>query len=294
MTTTDLVPGRITSFRLEQGFGVITLDDGTPVKFDAGICAKMVPEEGMAVRLRTGPAKWGGGLKALYVEPVGAPVIAVVLPRSLEDQLATVQSEHLVSGLTESIMVELVAARFGGQSHYGTILELLDAYYTADPARGRSDGYLRRDAGTADPDGVLAELAVLLPDVKLPQQVRWTPRAPGAAVVESAPGSDIETVPYEKVDDLAIEVDAQPSAPDAPRGELVVRDPDGRERTLELASLEDAIELVNAALRRAGDGRRVYRLDSGGRWHAYVALASDRALRLAATLPFAPAPADVA
>jgi hypothetical protein len=258
--TTDLVPGRITSFRREQGFGTITLEDGTPVKFDSGICT-MVPEEGATVRLRTGPAKWGGGLKALYVELAEAPAIApAARPRTLEDLLAAVQREHLVSALTESIMDEIVAQRFGGRPETGTILELLDAYYTGDPERARSDGYLRRGAGLpAETDDVLAELAALLPDARLPRQVGWTGR----------PG--------------------EPAAP--PR--LVVADPDGRERAVDAAALDDVIEVANAALRRAGDGRRIYKLDTGGAWQAYLALASDRALRLAGTLPFAPPPADV-
>ncbi len=286
--TTDLVPGRITSFRREQGFGTITLDDGTPVKFDSGICT-MVPEEGATVRLRTGPAKWGGGLKALYVEPAEAPAIApAARPRTLEDLLAAVQREHLVSALTESIMDEIVAQRFGGRPEAGTILELLDAYYTGDPERGRSDGYLRRDAGLpAETDDVLADLAALLPNVRLPRQVRWTGRARGAVPRDP---SDVETVPYEKADGA----DGADGAGDAAAGpKLVVADPDGRERAVDAAALDDVIELANAALRRAGDGRRVYKLDTGGAWQAYLAIASDRALRLAGTLPFAPPPADV-
>jgi hypothetical protein len=303
MTTTDLVPGRITSFRREQGFGVITLDDGTPVKFDSGICT-MLPEEGAPVMLRTAPAKWGGGLKALHVEPASGPTIVPAPPkRSLEDQLAIVQGEHLVSALTESILTELVAARFGGRPDAGTLLDLLDAYYTGDPARARSDGYVRRAAGAADPDGLLAELAELLPNAKLPAQVRWTVRTPDAA---PAPVQDTGTVPYEKADDLDIEAALERAVPDAvsaaslsamssplPLGTLVVRDPDGRERSVEIASFDHAIELANAALRRAGDGRRIYRLDTGGGWHAYLAVASDRALRLATALPFSPAPDDV-
>jgi hypothetical protein len=307
MTTTDLVPGRITSFRREQGFGVITLDDGTPVKFDSGICT-MLPEEGAPVLLRTAPAKWGGGLKALHVEPAAAPGIVLAPPkRSLEDQLAVVQGEHLVSALTESILNELVAARFGGRPEAGTLVELLDAYYTGDPARARSDGYVRRAAGAADPDGLLAELAAILPNAKLPEQVRWTVRAPDAAPVAAL---ELATVPYEKADDLDIEAALDKAVPEAvspvaaaaalssptsaaPLGTLVVRDPDGRERSVEITSFDHAIELANAALRRAGDGHRVYRLDTGGGWHAYLALASDRALRLAAALPFSPAPDDI-
>lgn len=300
MTTTDLVSGRITSFRLEQGFGIITLDDGTQVKFDAGICANMqTPEEGAAVRLRVGPAKWGGGLKALYVEPAEVPTfLDAARPRSLEDQLAAVQREHLVAGLSESILDELVAQRFGGKPETGTILELLDAYYEADPERARSDGYLRRGAGLPHQSGdVLGELAAMLPNAKLPRQVRWS--APGGEIqVLMSEGSrdeaQIETVPYEKADDAA--------AAEAPGGggaggragaTLRVCDPDGRERSIDVASLDDVIELANAALRRAGDGRRVYKLETSGGWHAYLALASDRARRLAGTLPFTPAPADV-
>jgi hypothetical protein len=285
--TEDLRSGRITKFSREQAFGLITLDDGTPVKFDAGICT-MVPEEGAAIRARVGPAKWGGGLKALYVEPMeGAPVAAVVRPKSLEDQLAAVQREHLANAFTESIMDEIVAQRFGGQSENGTIAELLDAYYTGDPERAKGDGYLRRGPGLpAETDDVLAELAALLPDVKLPAQVRWTgrvaARAPGSALGDE---SQVETVPYEKAD-------AEGGA-EAGSAALVVRDPDGRERSVNVASLDDVIEVANAALRRAGDGRRIYKLRTIGDWQAYFAFASDRALRLASTLPFSPPPADV-
>jgi hypothetical protein len=283
--TTDLVPGRITSFRREQGFGMITLDDGTEVKFDAGICT-MVPEEGAAVRLRTGPAKWGGGLKALFVELAEAPAVALAArPRTLEDLLAAVQREHLVNALTESIMDEIVAQRFGGQPEAGTILELLDAYYTGDPERARSDGYLRRGAGLpAETADVLAELAGLLPNARLPRQVRWTGRARGTGPRDE---SDVETVPYEKAD--GADAPGDPAA--VPK--LVVADPDGRERAVDAAALEDVVEVANAALRRAGDGRRIYKLDTSGAWQAYLAIASDRALRLAGTLPFAPPPADV-
>jgi cold shock CspA family protein len=297
MTTTDLVSGRITSFRLEQGFGIITLDDGTQVKFDAGICANMpTPEEGAAVRLRVGPAKWGGGLKALYVEPAEVPsFLGVARPQTLEDQLAAVQREHLVAGLSESIMDELVALRFGGKPETGTILELLDAYYTGDPDRARSDGYLRRGAGLPHEAGdVLGELAAMLPNAKLPRQVRWSARGGAAVPLPESKilrdEAEIETLPYEKADDAAA---AEAPGAGGAGSTLSVSDPDGRERSIDVASLDDVIELANAALRRAGDGRRVYKLETSGGWHAYLAIASDRALRLVGTLPFAPAPADV-
>lgn len=318
MSTSELFSGRITSFQRAQAFGLITLDDGTVVKFDAGICT-MVPEEGAAVRLRVGPAKWGGGLKALFVEPAGTPgAPPTPRARSFDELLAAVQAEHLAAGLTEQLAGELAARRPSGRRGAGAVLELLDAYWSGDPARARSDGYLRRAPGLpAEGDDVLGELAALLPGARLPRQLRWAGR--GAAIpIEQG---EITTAPYGKLDaaELLGALDALddaafsgaesaafsgaegaalggvpfggPAAPAAPA--LVVRDPDGRERELPIASLDDVIEVANAALRRAGDGRRVYRLETGGEWHAYLALASDRALRLASALPFGPAPADV-
>jgi hypothetical protein len=290
MTTTDLRPGRITSFRREQGFGLITLDDGTEVKFDAGICT-MVPEEGAAVRLRVAPAKWGGGFKALFVESADAPGIADgPRARSIYDLLAAVQRENLVSGLTEQILGELIARRFDGRPETGTLLQLLDAYYAGDPDRARSDGYLRRGAGLpAESDDVLAALAALLPNVKLPRQIRWSGRDDA---IPPRDESQVETMPYARLDAALLAEDTGGDAASAAPA-LVVGDPDGRERAIPIGSLDDVIELANAALRRAGDGRRVYRLETGGDWQAYLAIASDRALRLAGTLPFAPPPADV-
>src|SRR5712691_10703226 len=96
----DLLCGRVTSFRREQGFGVITLDDGRDIKFDASACT-MIPEEGAAVKLRIGPARWGGGFKALHVEPRGSSTLFVPAPLpTLDDQIAALQREHLVSALS--------------------------------------------------------------------------------------------------------------------------------------------------------------------------------------------------
>src|SRR5690349_16431207 len=100
----DLLSGRVTSFRREQGFGVITLDDGRDVKFDASDCT-MVPEEGAAVRLRVGPARWGGGVKALHVEPRGtSPIFVPTHEMTLDERIAALQREHLVSALSEHAM----------------------------------------------------------------------------------------------------------------------------------------------------------------------------------------------
>jgi cold shock CspA family protein len=260
--TTELFGGRITQFRREQGFGVITLDDGRVVKFDSAICT-MLPEEGGVVRVRVAPAKWGGGEKAVHVEPVEAAdsFLAAKPKLSLENQLAAVQGEHLVAQLTESVMAAIVADVFGGKLDDATLLDVLDAYYTADPVRAKHDGYLRHDwRFHQETDDVLAELAVLLPDVKLPAQLAWTER-------------DTTERGHREL-----------------RASLRVRLPDGAEQQVDIDSLDDVVELVNKALRTAGDGRRVYALDTAGDWHAYYVLASDRAKRLAGMLPFATDP----
>lgn len=139
----DLLSGRVSSFRREQGFGVITLDDGRSVKFDASDCT-MVPEEGATVRLRIGPARWGGGMKALHVEPKGSSTLVVpAAPPTLDEQIAALQREHLVGELSEHVMTRLSEHVFGGRIGNAALLDVLDAFYASDSSRGRHDGYLR-------------------------------------------------------------------------------------------------------------------------------------------------------
>jgi cold shock CspA family protein len=141
----DLLSGRVTAFRREQGFGVITLDDGRDVRFDASDCnCASVPEEGAVVRLRVAPARWGGGLKALHVEPRGSSTLAVpASPPTLDEQIAALQREHLVGALSEHVMTRLSEHVFGGRINNATLLDVLDAFYASDSSRARHDGYLR-------------------------------------------------------------------------------------------------------------------------------------------------------
>ncbi len=178
--TDDLLGGHVTSFRIEQGFGVITLDDGREVKFDASIC-KMVPEEGAAVQLRVGPARWGGGLKALHVEPRGSSALFKAAALTLDQQIATLQREHLVAALSEHVMAQLVAEVFDGQLGDATLIDVIDAFYVQDGARARHDGYLRRvQPFRYDAADILAEIAALLPDARIPRQLAKTRAAPGS------------------------------------------------------------------------------------------------------------------
>jgi hypothetical protein len=165
----DLLSGRVTSFRREQGFGVITLDDGRDVKFDASCCT-MIPEQGAAVRLRIGPARWGGGFKALHVEPRHTSTLFVpVPPPSLDEQIAALQREHMVSALSEHVMAQLVADRLGGRPD-PALIDLLDAYYAADAARAHDDGYLRFAHPISAAGDARASLAAALPGLTVPDQ----------------------------------------------------------------------------------------------------------------------------
>jgi cold shock CspA family protein len=165
----DLLSGRVTSFRREQGFGVITLDDGRDVKFDASACT-MIPEEGAAVRLRIGPARWGGGFKALHVEPRSTSTLFVpAAPPTLDEQIAALQREHLVSALSEHVMAQLVANGLGGRSE-PPLIDVLDAYYAGEATRARDDGYLRFAHPIAGVGDALAALAAAVPGLAVPQQ----------------------------------------------------------------------------------------------------------------------------
>jgi cold shock CspA family protein len=267
--TDDLLIGLVTSFRREQGFGVITLEDGRDVKFDASAC-KTVPDEGALVLARVGPARWGGGLKALHVElhDAPAPDTAAATPLTIDQQLAMLQGEHLVGALSEHVMAQLVADVFGGQLGDATLIDVIDAFYAQDDARPRHDGYLRHGPSFPhDVAAVLAKIATLVPNASLPHQLAWTRSEPAK---EPARASAKE-----------------------PAGTLHVRLPDGSERTLDVGSLDDIVFLVNSTLLAAGDPRRLYSLDTGGDWHAYLVLTADRARRLANALPFATPPRAV-
>jgi cold shock CspA family protein len=194
----DLLCGRVTSFRREQGFGVITLDDGRDVKFDASACT-MVPEEGAAVQLRVGPARWGGGFKALHVEPRSSSILFVpVAPPTLDQRIAALQREHLVGALSEHVMTQLAADVFGGELGDATLLSVIDAFYAQDGARARHDGYLRRGRRFPDDADLLAEIAGMVPGATIPRQLSWT----GRTLHVRLPDGNDRAVEIDSLDDI--------------------------------------------------------------------------------------------
>jgi hypothetical protein len=129
----------------------------------------MVPEEGAAVRLRIGPARWGGGIKALHVEPRGSSTLFVQSPLTLDEQIAALQSEHLVGSLSEHVMAQLATRAFGGRIADAALIEVLDAFYASDPARARHDGYVRFAQTRPTAADAHAAITAIVPDIALPR-----------------------------------------------------------------------------------------------------------------------------
>jgi hypothetical protein len=109
----------------------------------------------------------------------------------------------------------------------------------------------------------------LLPGGAVPRELSWTPRH----ALNGGPAHPRDSRPRHEA-----------------LGTLHVQLPDGRERQLEVESLDDIVLMVNAGLRADGDPRRLYPLDTEGEWHAYLVLTTERARRLANALPLAVAP----
>lgn len=252
--TTDFVLGRIKSFKREQGFGTITLDDGNELPFDVTVC-DLAPEENARVRVQVGESRWGGKAKAMLVK-LAEDVATNGSELALEQQISLVQANRLATDLTEEVWLKILEELGGDPATIG-LLDVLDHYYTGEPARALSDGYLRHDWRFGqETDDVLAEIAALLPGAPVPRQLGWTER------------DTTELGYHERI------------------ATLQLARTDGGECTLDVRSLEDIIDFVNARLDDASWPKKLYSLDTQGDWHAYLALTHAAAQQLAKLLPF--------
>ena len=178
---------------------------------------------------------------------------------TLDPQIAILQGEHLVAGLSEQVMAGLVAERFDDRLADATLIGILDGYYE-DEDRAIADGFLRHDHRFGqETDDVLAELSARVPGARLPRQLRW-----------DAEHATTERGHRETVATLHIEL------------------PDGSEYAPDVRSLDDIVRFVNDILAAAGDPRRFYARETDGDWHAYLALTAERAQRLARVLRLEP------
>jgi hypothetical protein len=246
--STDLVAGRITQFRREQGFGTITLDDGREIPFDAQIC-ELSPEEGMRVRVQVGKAKWGNKDKAVIVKPESDAAIAALIgggpAMPLDVRIGLIQAQQLIAGLTPPVLARIAGALGAG----APALAVLDRFYAEDPASAAVDGYVRVAAvGALEPEDVLASIARVLPAAPLPRQVRWERGPAGWTLHMVLPGD--------------------------------------AELPLDVTSIDDVVEVVNGALAGAEVPQRLWALTTNDpSWHAYLALTAERVRELALLLP---------
>lgn len=121
--------GLVCSFRPENGFGTLELEDGREVAFDVTACVEE-PLEGQAVRVVLGEAR-DGGTRAVLVEPENVPT-STRPPSSLADAIRRLQSEGLALEL-DAYEVEQITRREGLPGALPSDLApLLSFYYRHD------------------------------------------------------------------------------------------------------------------------------------------------------------------
>jgi cold shock CspA family protein len=150
--------GLICSFRAENGFGFLELEDGREVGFDVTACVEQ-PLEGQAVRVVLGESR-SGSPRAVLVEPENLPS-STRPPRSLAEAVRRLQTEGLALELDgyeitlaarEGVAVELpehlprVLAHYYRHEFFGARRRQADRYAawhsgqdTAAFARGLAD-----------------------------------------------------------------------------------------------------------------------------------------------------------
>jgi hypothetical protein len=166
-------------------------------------------------------------------------------------------------------MAQLVAEVSDGGRGDAALIDLLDAYYAADPARARHDGYVRfARSGTHAPGDVLAELAAVLLGAALPRAV---PSGPAEAAPDDGPGTRSEERPANAIGTLRVQTSAG-------------------EQTLEVRSIAEIVAAVNHGLEIAEDPRRLCSLTTGHDWCAYYVLDRDGFKQLESILSFDSSP----
>jgi len=147
----------IYSFREENGFGVLELEDGSELLFDVTACVEE-PLEGQSVRVVLGRSRQGQP-RAVLVEPATQPESTRPV-RTLREALKRLQSEGIALELGEFELAQIVAgAALDGElpAELGTLLEV---YYRDEhfgDRRRQMDLYASFDR-ECSVDEVVAEL----------------------------------------------------------------------------------------------------------------------------------------
>src|SRR5262249_41243394 len=84
--------------------------------------------------------------------------------------IAALQREHMVASLSEQVMTELLSNGLGSQLDTPALIDVLDAFYSADAARARDDGYLRFAHPVSAASDARAALAAALPGLAVPHE----------------------------------------------------------------------------------------------------------------------------
>lgn len=123
----------IHSFRAENGFGVLELEDGREVLFDVSACVEE-PLEGQEVQVVLGTDRRSGAVRAVLVEPADTPASTRPVT-TLREAIRRLQAEGIALELDEwEIAKSLRALGLSGDSP-SYLVPLLEDYYR-DPHVG--------------------------------------------------------------------------------------------------------------------------------------------------------------
>jgi cold shock CspA family protein len=129
----------IHSFRPENGFGILELEDGREVLFDVSACVEE-PLEGQEVQVVLGTDRRSGAVRAVLVEPADTPASTRPVT-TLREAVRRLQAEGIALELDEYEIVKSLRAQGLSGDSPSYLVPLLEDYY-----RDRHVGDRRRNA----------------------------------------------------------------------------------------------------------------------------------------------------
>jgi hypothetical protein len=123
----------IHSFRPENGFGILELEDGREVPFDVSACVEE-PLPGQEVQVVLGKNRRTGVTRAVLVEPADTPASTRPVT-TLREAVRRLQGEGIALELDEYEIVQCLRARGLSGDSPSYLVPMLEAYYR-DPHVG--------------------------------------------------------------------------------------------------------------------------------------------------------------
>lgn len=118
--------GLISSFKQENGFGTLELEDGREILFDVTACVDE-PLEGQPVRVVLGSGR-GGALRAVLVETASQPE-STRPATTLSEAVRRLQAEGIALELDDWEQKQLAAKLGTAGEHPSELVSILAAYY---------------------------------------------------------------------------------------------------------------------------------------------------------------------